>query len=628
MLVADLAELRCMITVPLAGPICAILGRRRAGFVTHLFVLAAALCAIAPSVQAQRLDIETQAPAGFIVVVATALLGADDLVAVGFRAEFAEQAMVFRISNGSIQWCKLLRDTSLFFNGSRVNDVVVAANGDLLLAGEESRAGQFMSWVARLDANGSLVWSTSLNLGEDIVGFSVIVEANDGTIYAVGRTGMGIQRNESVARFNADGDLLWMRDLPYAGSQYATHARCVSDTLLVLGSTTIGAGVRDIALFRYAPDGTLLSFRTFGSSANESPTAFLADGSGGHVITYQYNTAQGGVLHLDASHQPAGQPLILASPWALNVGGGAVWDTSSEEVILMGQASDATDWFAMVIRVSLPSGNVVWDRSLPGIGSATSCIAFGGEGHFTFAASGFNTNGSYPVHAAKLNLLTGNDVGGVPCNPPVPLDPFTFTGSITVIDHTITNRILSPAVIHDIPVQDLPLMVSPCLNAPLPIELVRWEGSALQNGNRLTWTTGWERDNAQFIIEHSVDRMQWQDIGVVPGQGSNGSAVEYEWMHQEVAVGVHYYRLRQSDFNGTSSVSHAIAVTRFEASSSRLLAKSPVVPGQFILFSEEVMLMDMAGRCVASTSRTHAAPQQCGVYLVKGRDRTEKLLVE
>lgn len=577
---------------------------------------------------AQQFDVETQTPGGFIVVEDVVMLAADDLVAIGYLAGFAEQAMVLRMTNGTIQWSKLLLDTSLFFNGSRIHDVTLTSNGDILLAGGESRAGLFMSWVARLDADGSLLWSTSLNLNEDIADFHAIVEADDGTIYAVGRSGMGLQRNESVARFNAAGGLLWMRDLPYAGSQYATHALWVSGTLLVLGSTTIGAGARDIALFRYAPDGTLLSFRTYGSGANESPSSFLADGGGGHVITYGLNSTQGGILRIDAGQQPVAPPLILASPWGLNVSGRALWDVTTEEVLLMGQASNATDWFSMAVRVSLQSGVVVWDRSFPGTGFVTSCDAFGNEGHISCTADDFNGNGSYPAHIIKLDLLTGEEVMGVPCELPIPLDPFTFAGSIATIDHTMADRVLSPTVFSGIHLQDLPLMVNPCLSGSLPLELIQWKGFALPDGNLLTWTTGWERDNARFTIEHSIDHTQWNAIGQVSGQGFSGSPTEYRWSHHGVGPGVHYYRLQQTDLDGGSTGSPVITVTRTQASYPRLLASNPVAPGQPIDFAEEVMILDLAGRLIAGASLSLTTPLQPGIYLVMGHDRAERLVVQ
>ncbi len=582
---------------------------------------------VAVMATAQQVNIETMVPGGFIVLDAIAALGPNDVIVAGYRAEFAEQALVARITNGSPQWCRLLRDTSFFFNSSRIFHAHIVSNGDILLAGSESRAGLRMSWVARLAANGTLIWSTSVDAGEGIGEFHAACEAPDGSIYAVGRSGTGLQRNESVARLNAAGDVLWMRDLPYAGSQRATHALMQSDTLLVMGSTTLGAGANEIALFRFAPDGTLLELRTHGTPNNELPTELLSDGTGGYLMSYMVNTSQGAVVRLDGDLNPTGPPLILASVWDLNVSAGAIWDALMEEVVFLGRASNATDGFSMAIRVSLQSGAVLWDRSLPGTGFVTAVSSTGTEAELSCSANGFNANGSYPGHLVRLNLLSGEDVLGTPCEPPIGLQPITYLGSLVTMQHAVVSRVLLPDVIRGIPMQDLLLMASPCLSDALPIELLSWEGKAQPEGNLLTWTTAWEYKNAHFVIEHSPDNTAWNTLRVFNVSGSSVQPTHYQWLHSTLPPGLNYYRLRQVDTDGSETLSHVIAVDRSSMANRPLIHPNPAAPGELVTVSEPTVLMDLAGRVVAGPSGQFVAPQLPGIYVVRGRERTERLVV-
>lgn len=95
---------------------------------------------------------------------------------------------------------------------------------------------------------------------------------------------------------------------------------------------------------------------------------------------------------------------------------------------------------------------------------------------------------------------------------------------------------------------------------PLPITLVSWEGRCEGRTISLEWTTASELNNAYFTIEKSRDAGTWSAIGTVPGAGNSSSMISYSFTDDNAADGLAYYRLRQTDFNGTTEVSATIAV--------------------------------------------------------------------
>ena len=86
--------------------------------------------------------------------------------------------------------------------------------------------------------------------------------------------------------------------------------------------------------------------------------------------------------------------------------------------------------------------------------------------------------------------------------------------------------------------------------AGLPVELtqlkVREEGYTAV----LNWETASETENKGFEIEHSTDITSWENIGFVAGRGSGS---QYAFTTKELDKGVHYFRLKQVDFDGKFS---------------------------------------------------------------------------
>ncbi len=94
---------------------------------------------------------------------------------------------------------------------------------------------------------------------------------------------------------------------------------------------------------------------------------------------------------------------------------------------------------------------------------------------------------------------------------------------------------------------------------PLPIQLVAWDGLCEGGQVQLKWTTASEQDNAFFTLEKSRDAQEWTTIGTVPGAGNSSNMRSYSFTDRE-GGSLAYYRLRQTDINGTSTEFNTIAV--------------------------------------------------------------------
>lgn len=106
-------------------------------------------------------------------------------------------------------------------------------------------------------------------------------------------------------------------------------------------------------------------------------------------------------------------------------------------------------------------------------------------------------------------------------------------------------------------------------NNPLPIELLSFTANCipLPNGEGqgvgLKWTTASEINNDYFSIERSADGVTFENIATIQGAGNSSTQINYEFADippLSNEVGAWYYRLKQTDFDGSYSYSPIIAV--------------------------------------------------------------------
>ena len=86
---------------------------------------------------------------------------------------------------------------------------------------------------------------------------------------------------------------------------------------------------------------------------------------------------------------------------------------------------------------------------------------------------------------------------------------------------------------------------------PLPISLLSFEANLLNNKTVLCeWSSGSEIDNAYYTIEKSQDGKNWIYVSDVKGAGNASSENNYSTVDYNPFLGLSYYRLSQTDFNG------------------------------------------------------------------------------
>lgn len=95
----------------------------------------------------------------------------------------------------------------------------------------------------------------------------------------------------------------------------------------------------------------------------------------------------------------------------------------------------------------------------------------------------------------------------------------------------------------------------------LPVVLVNFDGKPLERENKVYWTTASQTNNDYFTIEKSKNGISWEVMSTVQGMGTTADVVEYSVLDYD-PFALTYYRLKQTDYDGTVKVFDPIVVSR------------------------------------------------------------------
>jgi hypothetical protein len=133
----------------------------------------------------------------------------------------------------------------------------------------------------------------------------------------------------------------------------------------------------------------------------------------------------------------------------------------------------------------------------------------------------------------------------------------------------------------------------------LAVELLSVNAKATQGKNALTWATASEKDNNKFVVERSVNGVDFTAVGEVKAAGTSQTVSNYSFLDENVTGSVNYYRIQSVDMTGKMNASKVVAV----ASKGTLSANS--VGSQLNIVSDvegqaKVNVVNLSGQIVAS----------------------------
>lgn len=155
--------------------------------------------------------------------------------------------------------------------------------------------------------------------------------------------------------------------------------------------------------------------------------------------------------------------------------------------------------------------------------------------------------------------------------------------------------------------------------AILPIELLYFTARPVGSTVRLEWSTASETNNDIFTVLRSADGYSFSPIGTLQGAGTSIVQQSYELVDEDPYYGTSYYRLMQTDLDGTITFSEIIAVNFGNAGNLQIDQVTDQGDIVEVLVSSEdhlpvtLTVHDVAGRLIYEQTREAGAP---GVFFI------------
>lgn len=95
---------------------------------------------------------------------------------------------------------------------------------------------------------------------------------------------------------------------------------------------------------------------------------------------------------------------------------------------------------------------------------------------------------------------------------------------------------------------------------PLPISLLYFNADCNDGAVDISWATATEINNDYFTVERSADGVIWSKVGIVQGAGTSSTQNNYSLTDNNPFNGLSYYRLKQTDYDGSSETFSPVVV--------------------------------------------------------------------
>lgn len=120
-----------------------------------------------------------------------------------------------------------------------------------------------------------------------------------------------------------------------------------------------------------------------------------------------------------------------------------------------------------------------------------------------------------------------------------------------------------------------------CGGAPLPVEILFFNGDVDCSMVELNWATALEENFDFFSLERSSNGIDFTEIAQINGQGNSYNRVDYEYLDEYPIIGSSYYRLKSIDFDGYTEVFDYVVVNYESTNYHASLFPNPVADDIF-----------------------------------------------
>ncbi|MBK8368048.1 MAG: hypothetical protein IPL10_11670 [Bacteroidetes bacterium] len=95
----------------------------------------------------------------------------------------------------------------------------------------------------------------------------------------------------------------------------------------------------------------------------------------------------------------------------------------------------------------------------------------------------------------------------------------------------------------------------------LAVDFVSFIGNNKGKFNELEWISASEQNVISYVLEHSLDGLNFSEVGTIVVKSSSSSNHRYTIIDENFYEDVTYYRIKQNMIDGGKEYSHTISVS-------------------------------------------------------------------
>lgn len=275
----------------------------------------------------------------------------------------------------------------------------------------------------------------------------------------------------------------------------------------------------------------------------------------------------------------------------------------------------------------------------PGIGNS-------GINSFAKAGNKLMFTATDPVHGNEMWMTDGTSANTqlvqdieTGSGDALPLQFYEYKNAIIEVNGKVFAGITTSSFGGEVWVATLPSDIE------LPLRLLEFRGWLENNDGKLQWKTEHETNTANFIVERSINGLDFEAVGSVAANNSDGIH-QYDFTDPGITsleTAVVYYRLRQVDLDGSFVYSNVVSLDIDQRKSTIVLYPNPVQSAMnlsiYLSQKEQLnwQLLDNSGRLIRhgrynlSKGQTYVAENvgalPKGIYFLEIRgDKTRKVV--
>ncbi len=223
--------------------------------------------------------------------------------------------------------------------------------------------------------------------------------------------------------------------------------------------------------------------------------------------------------------------------------------------LMIGQTLSAQQYAA----ITPLNGSSVNRNTLVTVGFSVNGVVYLNGAPFTIAPAEFVVAPTITITGGTPTSVTAN-CATLPCS--FSFTPTTNGSTMTVAigPTTADMEYDGPSIAFSAkPVTGI--LLTYAVSGPLAAEMLHFTGTSSKTGKvDLSWATASEKDNNKFVVEQSVNGIDFKAIGEVKGAGTSQTENRYSFTDENPSKAINYYRLKTIDNDGAEALSKVVAI--------------------------------------------------------------------